>query len=76
MYKIIQRNPCLLSKKFTLEKLYPFEVAVTWLNENGNTWWEGPDELWIHNVLYHYIRNAPWLLLPIESIHWKHNCCE
>ena len=83
MYKLIQRNPCLLSKQFTMEKLYPFEVAVTWLNEKGNTWWqeadtwwEGPDELWIHNVLYHYIRNAPWLLLPKESIHQINNCCE
>ena len=70
MYKIIQRNTCLLSKQFTLEKLYPFENAITWLNEKGDTWWEGPDELWIHNVLYHYIRNTPCLLLPIESIHF------
>ena len=55
-------------KKITLEKLYPLQVAVTWLNEYGKSWWEeaedwweGPDELWIHNVLYHYIRNTPWL---------------
>ena len=81
--QINTKESCLLSKQFTLEKLYPLEIAVTWLNEYGNTcweeadtWWEGPDELWIHNVLYHYIRNAPWLLLPIESIHQKHNCCE
>ena len=77
MFKLIQRNPCLPSKQFTLEKLYPLEVAVTWLNEYGKSWWEGPDELWIHNVLYHYIRNEPWLLLPIESIHQiDNNCCE
>ena len=33
MFKLIQRNPCLLSKQFTLEKLYPLEVAVTWLKK-------------------------------------------
>ena len=34
MYKVIQRNPCLLTKQFTPENLYPYEVAIAWLVED------------------------------------------
>ena len=61
MYHIIQRNPCLLTKKFTPENLYPYEVVNAWL-AFGDSRRKKPHEDWIHNVLYHYIRNAPWLL--------------
>ena len=68
MYKVIQRNPCQLTKQFTPENLYPYEVAIAWLVEDYYQR-EKPDELWIHNVLYHYVRNAPWLLMQMESFH-------
>ena len=34
-------------KKFTLEKLYPLEIAaVTWLNKYGKSWWEEAEDWW------------------------------
>ena len=60
MYKIIQRNPCLLEKTFTPEKLYPHEVVNNWLSYECEER-EIPDDAWIANILYFYIRNSPHL---------------
>ena len=60
MYKIIQRNPCLLEKTFTPEELYPHEVVNNWLAYECEER-EIPDDAWIVNILYFYIRNSPHL---------------
>jgi hypothetical protein len=61
MYDIIKRNRNLLTEEFTPENLYPFEVVNVWLARNKRDP-DIPDDDWIHNVLYFYIRNAPDLL--------------
>ena len=62
MYDIIKRNRNLLTEEFTPENLYPFEVVNVWLAHNKRDR-DIPDDDWIHNVLYFYIRNAPDLLM-------------
>ena len=61
MYEIIKRNQNLLTEEFTPEKLYPFEVVNVWLRRNRSDD-DIPDDVWIINLLYFYIRNAPDLL--------------
>ena len=63
MYDIIKRNRNLLTEEFTPENLYPFEVVNVWLaRPKRDPDIDIPDDDWIHNVLYFYIRNAPDLL--------------
>ena len=61
MYKIIKRNQNLLTKEFTPENLYPFEVVNVWLHRNKSDD-DIPDDDWIINMLYFYIRKTPHLL--------------
>ena len=61
MYEIIRRNQNLLTEKFTPENLYPFEVVNVWLHRNTSDD-DIPDDVWIINLLYFYIRNTPDLL--------------
>ena len=60
MYKVIQRNPNLLKEKFTPEELYPHEVVNNWLAYEYQER-KIPDDAWVANVLYFYIRNSPHL---------------
>ena len=65
MYKLTQRNPILLTKQFTTENLYPFELAITKLTTRYQNE-EQPDELCIVNVLYHYLRNDPAVIVKMK----------
>lgn len=65
MYKIIQRNPHLLEKKCMNYKFYPIEVAIGRLGVNCSGE-DKPDELTITNVLYFYLRNAPWMIKNLK----------
>ena len=60
MYKVIERNLNLLQEKFTPEELYPHEVVNNWLVYASQER-VIPDDAWITNVLYFYIRNSPHL---------------
>ena len=61
MYEIISRNRNLLEKCCTLDNLYPFEVAVGVLGLRQTNIKEQDDD-WTIKVLYHYLREVPWIL--------------
>ena len=61
MYAIISRNRNLLEKCCTLDNLYPFEVAVGVLGLHQTNIKEQDDD-WTIKVLYHYLREVPWIL--------------
>ena len=61
MYEIISRNRILLEKCCTLDNLYPFEVAVGVLGLRQTNIKEQDDD-WTIKVLYHYLREVPWIL--------------
>ena len=61
MYEIISRNPKLFEKYCTLDNLYPFEVAVRVLYLRPSSIKKQDDDRTI-KVLYHYLREAPWIL--------------
>ena len=61
MYEIISRNPKLFEKYCTLDNLNPFEVAVRVLYLRPSSIKKQDDDRTI-KVLYHYLREAPWIL--------------
>ena len=67
MYKIILRNPRLCAESCTPNGLYPIELAFGKLAVTHKEDW--PDELCIVEVLYLYLRNAPWLLTKTNFSH-------
>ena len=73
MYKIILRNPGLCAKSCTPTGLHPIELAIGKLGvinrRKGNRKKDRPDELWIYNVIYHYLRNAPWMIFKMKCFH-------
>ena len=67
MYKIILRNPRLCAESCTPNGLYPIELAFGKLAVTRKK--DRPDELCVVEVLYHYLRNAPWLLTKTNYSH-------
>ena len=61
MYKIISRNRNLFEKYCTPDNLYPLEVAVSVLYLSPSNIKKSDDDL-IIKVLYHYLREVPWIL--------------
>ena len=61
MYEIIIHNPGLFEKCCTKDNLYPFEVALGVLYVMSSSIQERDDD-WIIKVLYHYLRESPWIL--------------
>ena len=61
IYEIISRNRNLIEKCCTLDNLYPFEVVVGVLGLSQTNIKEQDDGGTIR-VLYHYLREVPWIL--------------